>query len=245
VYLTKAGCRRGRRWFLAGSAYYNKPTQEGLFQHFKAIAEATQLPLVLYSIPGRCGVEIAVETVNASRPRARRSSASKKRVAIPIGLANFGGVGRGIYDFVRRRFSHPPFMAVGADGVVSVASNIIPRQIAQMVTAFGAGKIEAGDSRSIKSSFRCSRFCSSRRSHPHQSGLAMLGEIEEEYRLPLVPMAAKNRDTLKATLHECGCFEMTRIIITGAKGRMGQALISCAHRCRRSRWLPASIWAMT
>src|SRR5207245_8562210 len=63
VYLTKAAADAGADGSLQVAPYYNKPTQEGLFQHFKAIADATKLPLVLYSIPGRCGIEIGVETV--------------------------------------------------------------------------------------------------------------------------------------------------------------------------------------
>src|SRR5437899_7413521 len=81
VFLTKAAADAGAAGSLQVAPYYNKPTQEGLFQHFKAIADATKLPLVLYSIPGRCGIEIAVETV-------KRLTTSCKTV---IGIKEAGG----------------------------------------------------------------------------------------------------------------------------------------------------------
>ena len=122
--------------------YYNKPTQEGLFQHFHAISRATNLPLILYSIPGRCGVEIAVETVN------RLAHDSVNIVGIKEAGGNADRVSQ-IRAALGPRFTilsgddalTLPFMAVGAHGVISVASNIIPREVAHMVEAFASGKI--------------------------------------------------------------------------------------------------------
>ncbi len=120
--------------------YYNKPTQEGLFQHFRAIARETKLPIVLYSIPGRCGVEIGVETV-------KRLAADCKNI---VGIKEAGGSCDRVSQL--RAALGPkftilsgddsltlPFMAVGAQGVISVASNVIPREVSQMVSAFARG----------------------------------------------------------------------------------------------------------
>ena len=205
VYLTKAAAEAGADGSLQVAPYYNKPTQEGLFQHFKAIADATKLPLMLYSVPGRCGVEIAVETV-------KRLAASCPTV---VGIKEAGGNPDRVSQLraaLRDDFTilcgddslTLPFMAVGADGVVSVASNIIPREIAQMVTAFVAGKLQAAQNLHQKFFSLFKNLFIETNPIPIKAALAMLGEIEEEYRLPLVPMGANNREVLKATLHECG-----------------------------------------
>jgi len=205
VYLTKAAEDAGADGSLQVAPYYNKPTQEGLFQHFKAIASATKLPLVLYSIPGRCGIEIGVETI-------KRLAASCKTV---VGIKEAGGnpdrvsqlraaLGEDFTILAGDDSLILPFLAVGADGVVSVASNIIPREVAQMINAFDAGKIEAARKIHQKYFPLFKDLFLETNPIPIKAALAMLGEIEEEYRLPLVPMAARNREALKATLRQCG-----------------------------------------
>ncbi len=205
VYLTKAAADAGADGSLQVAPYYNKPTQEGLFQHFKAIAEATKVPLVLYSIPGRCGIEIGVDTV-------KRLAASCKTV---VGIKEAGGnpdrvsqlraaLGEDFTILCGDDSLTLPFLAVGADGVISVASNIIPREIVQMVNAFSAGKIESAQRLHQKFFPLFKDLFIETNPIPIKAALAMLGEIEEEYRLPLVPMSARHRETLKATLQECG-----------------------------------------
>ena len=201
VYLTEHAEKVGADGSLQVAPYYNKPTQEGLFQHFREVARKSQLPIMLYSIPGRCGVEIGVETV-------RRLARECKTV---IGIKEAGGNPDRVTQL--RATLGPrfvilsgddsltlPFMAVGAQGVVSVASNVIPRQVSQMVNAFAAGKTQAA----LKLHDRWARLFKDlfleTNPVPVKAALAMLGQIEEEYRLPLVPMTAKNRATLRKTL---------------------------------------------
>jgi 4-hydroxy-tetrahydrodipicolinate synthase len=205
VYLTKAAERVGANGSLQVAPYYNKPTQEGLFLHFKAIAEATALPIVLYSIPGRCGIEIGVDTV-------QRLAASCKNV---VGIKEAGGTPDRVSQ-LRAALGDDfsilcgddsltlPFMAVGADGVVSVASNIIPREVAQMVRAFALGKIEAAQQLHRRFFPLFKNLFLETNPIPIKAALAMLGTMQEEYRLPLVPMSTSNREVLKATLRDCG-----------------------------------------
>src|SRR5277367_4134391 len=140
IKLTHEAEKVGADGSLQVAPYYNKPTQEGLYQHFRAIARATKLPIVLYSIPGRCGIEIGVDTV-------KRLAADCKNV---IGIKEAGGSCDRVSQL--RTALGPkfeimsgddsltlPFMAVGANGVVSVASNVIPREVSQMVKAFTSG----------------------------------------------------------------------------------------------------------
>src|ERR1022692_498304 len=140
IYLTQAAEKVGADGSLQVAPYYNKPTQEGLYQHFKAVAKATKLPIVLYSIPGRCGIEIALDTV-------KRLANDCKNV---VGIKEAGGscdrvsqlraaLGAKFEILCGDDSLTLPFMAVGANGVISVASNVIPKEVSQMVAAFAKG----------------------------------------------------------------------------------------------------------
>jgi len=205
IYLTRAAEKAGADGSLQVAPYYNKPTQEGLFQHFRAIARATKLPIVLYSIPGRCGVEIGVETV-------QRLARDCKNI---VGIKEAGGNSDRVSQLraaLGDRFVilsgddslTLPFMSVGAQGVISVASNVIPREVSQMVKAFAAGKTAAALKLHQKFYPIFKDLFIETNPVPVKTALAMMGQIEEEFRLPLVPMSAKNRETLKATLKACG-----------------------------------------
>src|SRR6058998_2573554 len=205
IYLTIAAEKAGADGSLQVAPYYNKPTQEGLFQHFRAIAYATKLPIVLYSIPGRCGVEIGVETV-------KRLARECKNI---VGIKEAGGNANRVSQL--RAALGPkfvilsgddsltlPFMAVGAQGVVSVASNLIPKEIAHMVRAFAAGRPAVALKLHQRFYPLFKDLFLETNPVPIKAALAMLGQIDEEFRLPLVPMSAKNRGTLKATMKTCG-----------------------------------------
>jgi 4-hydroxy-tetrahydrodipicolinate synthase len=205
IYLTKMAKKAGVDGSLQVAPYYNKPTQEGLFQHFKAIAQATDLPLVLYSIPGRCGIEIGLETVK------RLADACPTIVGIKEASGNADRVSQ-LRAQMGERFTilsgddslTLPFMAVGAHGVVSVASNVVPKEVSQMVQAFASGKAGLA----LKLHAKCYPLFKDlfieTNPVPAKAALAMLGLCEEEYRLPLVPMSPKNRELLKATLKASG-----------------------------------------
>lgn len=208
IYLTKMAKKAGADGSLQVAPYYNKPTQEGLFQHFKAIAVASDLPLVLYSIPGRCGIEIGIDTVK------RLADACPTVVGIKEAGGNSDRVSH-LRAAMGERFTilsgddslTLPFMSVGAHGVISVASNVIPREVSQMVKAFASGKLEAALRLHTKCYPIFKDLFIETNPVPVKAALAMLGLCEEEYRLPLVPMSAKNRETLKATLKACGALK--------------------------------------
>lgn len=208
IYLTQAAEQAGADGSLQVAPYYNKPTQEGLYQHFRAIAKSTKLPLVLYSIPGRCGIEIGVETV-------KRLAREYKNI---IGIKEAGGSCDRVSQL--RAALGPkfeilsgddsltlPFMAVGAQGVISVASNVIPREVSQMVKLFATGKSAAALRLHEKYYPLFKDLFIETNPTPVKAALAMLKIIEEEYRLPLVPMDPKNWDTLRTTLKRCGVLE--------------------------------------
>jgi len=205
IFLTQAAERVGANGSLQVAPYYNKPSQEGLYQHFKAIAKETRLPIVLYSIPGRCGIEIAVDTV-------KRLAADCKNI---VGIKEAGGSCDRVSQL--RAALGPKFeilsgddsltlsfMAVGAQGVISVASNVIPRQVAAMVGAFAAGDVKKAMALHAKYYPVFKDLFIETNPVPVKAALAMLGVVGEEYRLPLVSMAAANRAKLQATLKACG-----------------------------------------
>jgi len=204
IYLTQEAEKVGADGSLQVAPYYNKPTQEGLYQHFRAIAKTTKLPIVLYSIPGRCGVEIGVETV-------KRLARDCKNI---VGIKEAGGSCDRVSQLraaVGPKFAilsgddslTLPFMSVGAQGVISVASNVIPREVSQMVKLFASGKGAAALKLHEKFYPLFKDLFIETNPTPVKAALAMMKVIEEESRLPLVPMDPKNWDVLRTTLKRC------------------------------------------
>jgi 4-hydroxy-tetrahydrodipicolinate synthase len=186
--------------------YYNKPTQAGLYAHFRAIAEAVDLPMVFYNIPGRCGVDIANETM----ARLRRELPSRI-----VGLKEAtGSVDRvsQLRALLDREFCilsgddslTLPMMSVGAVGVISVASNIVPREVTDMVHAALKGDFERAGRIHAKLFPLFKDLFIETNPIPVKAAVAMMGFIEEGYRLPMVPMSDANRTQLRKTLLSFG-----------------------------------------
>ena len=205
VELSRHAEKAGADAVLSVTPYYNKPTQEGLFQHFRAVARSTRLPIILYSIPSRCGVEIAVDTVN----RLAHDSVNI------VGIKEAGGHADRVSQLraaLGQKFTilsgddslTLPFMAVGAHGVVSVASNVIPREVAHLVRAFALGKSAIALKLHDKFYPLFKDLFIETNPGPVKAALAMMGLIEDEFRLPLVRMGASNREKLRKTMRACG-----------------------------------------
>jgi 4-hydroxy-tetrahydrodipicolinate synthase len=205
VYLTKAAEHAGADGSLQVAPYYNKPTQEGLYQHFRAIANTTRLPILLYSIPGRCGIEIGIETVKRLAADCKNIVGFKVAGGVPDRVSQLRAELGAKFDILSGDDSLTlPFMAVGADGVVSVASNIIPKEVAQMVRQFSEGNWRAALKIHAKFFPLFRNLFIETNPVPIKAALAVRGIIEEEYRLPLVGMAEKNRRVLNEILAACG-----------------------------------------
>ncbi len=181
--------------------YYNKPTQEGLYRHFSAVADASELPVVLYNVPGRSGTSIAESTVarlasNTNVVAIKEAAGSADRVSAILDLCDITVLSGD--DSLTL-----PMMSVGASGVISVASNIIPAQMSAMVAAYAAGNFAEALAihRKYYSLFR-DQFVETN-PIPIKAAMAMAGIINEEYRLPLCNMADTNRAKLEATLKRC------------------------------------------
>ncbi|MCI0538087.1 MAG: 4-hydroxy-tetrahydrodipicolinate synthase [Verrucomicrobiales bacterium] len=204
IYLTKAAEEAGADGSLQVAPYYNKPTQEGLFQHFHSIARSTKLPIVLYSVPSRCGVEIAVETVNRLAHDSTNVVGIKEAGGNADRVSNLrASLGADFTILSGDDALTLPFMAVGAQGVISVASNVVPREVSNMVKAFAMGKLAAALKLHQRLYPLFKDLFIETNPVPVKAALAMLGLIEEEYRLPLTPLAPKNRELLRTTLKRC------------------------------------------
>ncbi len=205
VHLTERAEKAGADGSLQVAPYYNKPTQEGLFQHFREVARKTRLPIILYSIPGRCGVEIAVDTVKRLAQACPNIIGIKEAGGNPDRVSQLRAALGPKFEILSGDDALTlPFMAVGAQGVISVASNVIPRQVAQMVRAFARGDLRGAMKLHQKYYPLFKDLFIETNPVPVKAALAMMGLIQEEYRLPLVPMNPKNRQVLQATLQACG-----------------------------------------
>jgi 4-hydroxy-tetrahydrodipicolinate synthase len=185
--------------------YYNKPSPEGMFQHFRAIAGETDLPMMLYSVPGRCAVEITVETVgrlakDCPTIRSIKEAGGKPerveaiRAMVPEGFEILSGDDAMTVEFMKR----------GAVGVVSVASNLMPAEVKALVDAGRRKDWKAAEEldRKYAAVFR-DLFVESNPG-PIKAALAAKGWLAEEMRLPLVPISEPSRQKLFATLQEAG-----------------------------------------
>src|SRR6266699_752434 len=148
---TKTAEKLGADGALLVAPYYNKPSQEGLFHHFKTIADATALPIMLYNIPGRCGVDIAPDAVTRLARECRNIVSIKEasgsveriselRVRLPESFTILSGD-----DSLTL-----PFMSVGAVGVVSVASNVFPAEVCALVHAYQSGDVKSAENLHLK-----------------------------------------------------------------------------------------------
>src|SRR5690349_1650279 len=204
ITLTKHAKQAGADGALLITPYYNKPTQEGLFRHYKAIAEAVDLPLILYNIPGRTSVNMHAATV-------ARLASIKNIVAIKEGSASLQQVSE-IVQACGERITvlsgdDPltlPMMAIGAKGVITVTANIVPRDMAAMFDAFAGGKLDEAMRLHYKLSPLFTALFYETNPIPVKEALAMMGKIQPELRLPLCPLSTDNRDKLARALKDYG-----------------------------------------
>ena len=203
IKYTKMAQEEGADGSLQVAPYYNKPTQEGLYRHFAAIAESTELPLVLYNIPGRTGVTISAETMArlAEIPNivgVKDSTLSMNMVADVIALCG--------EDFDVLSGDDPmtlPLIALGGRGVISVASNVAPGAVSEMVRALVEGDRERGRELHYQLLPLFRALFVETNPIPVKTAASLLGLCSDEMRLPLVPMEGENLRVLQETLDRC------------------------------------------
>lgn len=205
IKLTQAADAAGADGLLHVAPYYNKPSQEGLFQHFHAVARITRLPVILYSIPSRCGVAIELDTIERLSHDCPNIVGIKEAGGTPDRVSQIRArLGKGFYILSGDDSLTLPFMSVGACGVVSVASNLIPKEVANMVRAYSMGKVEVAQKLHAKYYPLFKDLFVETNPTPVKAALALRGDIENVCRLPLVPIAAASRKQLEKTLRATG-----------------------------------------
>jgi 4-hydroxy-tetrahydrodipicolinate synthase len=204
IVLTRHAKQAGADGALLITPYYNKPMQEGLFRHYKAIAEAVDIPIVLYNIPSRTSVNMAPATV-------ARLAGIRNIAAIKEGSGSLQQVSEIIHacgDRITVLSGDDaltlPMLAVGAKGVITVTANIAPADMAAMVDAFAAGRHDDAKRRHYKLYPLFTALFYETNPIPVKEALAMMGKIDGEIRLPLSPMAADSREKLARVMKECG-----------------------------------------
>jgi len=205
INLTKHAAKAGADAALVVTPYYNKPTQEGLYRHFKAVAHAVDIPIILYNIPGRSARNIEIPTMarlahdcpNIIGVKEAAGSVAQMQLIKQLCPKDFilisGDDGLTL-----------PLLAIGGVGVISVAANIVPQDVADLVTTFndadvfGAQKIYFKLLPLIKALFLETNPI------PVKTAMGLLGMCQDELRLPLCPMSAENQAALKQALIDYG-----------------------------------------
>jgi 4-hydroxy-tetrahydrodipicolinate synthase len=199
--------KAGAKGFLSVTPYYNKPTQEGLYQHYRAFAESTSLPIVLYNVPGRTGVNLEASTVV-------RLAAIANIVGVKEASGNMSqmcDICKAVpSDFIVLCGDDPltlPLMSVGGKGVISVISNEMPAEMVQMVEA--AERNDYAAARAIHSRVMPLMTVNFVEANPVpvKAAMAAMGLIEEAYRLPIVPPRPESKEKIIKVLKDLGLLE--------------------------------------
>ena len=202
IELTEHAKKAGADATLQVTPYYNKPTQEGLYQHYKAIAKAVPFPQVLYNVPGRTSVNMLPETV-------ARLAALPEIVAIKEASGNIGQMAE-ILKLVGDKITllsgddnlTLPILAIGGKGVVSVIANLVPRKTADMVQAWEDGRLEKARELFFDLMPLCQAMFYETNPVPVKTAAGLMGKCTGEMRLPLVSMSPGNLDRLKKVLQD-------------------------------------------
>ncbi len=209
IELTAYAKKVGASSSLSVVPYYNKPTQEGLYRHFRTIAEKVDLPLLLYNVPGRTVADLATDTV-------LRLAQVPGIVGIKDATADLGrgseliralaGAGKAEFAvYSGEDITALPLIFMGGHGVISVTANVAPKLVAEMCAAALAGDLARARAANSRLLPLHRRLFVEANPIPVKWALAEMGLIGGELRLPLTPLAAQHHETVRAALREAGC----------------------------------------
>jgi 4-hydroxy-tetrahydrodipicolinate synthase len=200
IMITKQAKKYGADAALLVAPYYNKPTQEGLYRHYKEVSEAVDIPLVLYNVPGRTGVNILPFTVARLAEiknivAIKEASGDMKQVSEIIRLC-----GDSITVISGDDFTTLPLLALGGKGVISVSANVIPKDVSMMCSLWLKGQHDKARAIHYKIEPLNTAMFIETNPIPVKTALAMMGKIKEEFRLPLCEMSSANKEKLRKVL---------------------------------------------
>jgi 4-hydroxy-tetrahydrodipicolinate synthase len=204
IMITKKAKKLGADAALLVAPYYNKPTQEGLYRHYKAVAEAVKMPVVLYNVPGRTAVNILPSTVARLAEiknivAVKEATGDMKQVSEVIRLC-----GDRITVISGDDFTTLPLLALGGKGVISVTANVAPREVSDMCRLWKEGKYEEARALHYRLEPLNDAMFIETNPIPAKTALALMGRIREEFRLPLCEMSDANKEKLRKTIRDFG-----------------------------------------
>jgi 4-hydroxy-tetrahydrodipicolinate synthase len=202
IKYTRMAEEEGADGSLQVSPYYNKPTQEGLYRHFAAIAESTSLPIVLYNIPGRTSVTISAETTArlAEIPNIVGTKEATHSMDLASDIRRLCGEE---FDILSGDDSLTlPLMSLGGRGVISVAANVAPAVVSDMVNTLLEGDFERGRELHYDLLPLCRALFIETNPIPVKTAASILGLCSDEMRLPMIPLAGENLDHLRHVMEE-------------------------------------------
>lgn len=202
IRLTKEAAKIGVDGTLQVTPYYNKPSQEGLYQHFMAIANATDIPIILYNVPGRAALPIDIDTL-------KRLSAHKNIVSVKEAAGCVDRVSQILSNCDLEVLSGDdsltlPMMSLGCKGVISVLSNVLPTEMTQLTHAALANDWDKAREIHYKYYSLMNDMFIETNPVPVKTSMALLGYCQEDLRLPLCPMEESNKQTLIESLKTAG-----------------------------------------
>ncbi|MDO8427296.1 MAG: 4-hydroxy-tetrahydrodipicolinate synthase [Deltaproteobacteria bacterium] len=204
IALTRHAKKAGADAALLITPYYNKPTQPGLYEHYKKVAEEVDIPIILYNVPGRTSVNMLPETV-------ARLSEVKNIIGIKEATGDLKQVSD-VIEFSRKGFlvlsgddyTTLPLLSIGGHGVISVTSNIMPKEMSGMVNSFLSGKMDEAKRLHFRLQPLHRAMFIETNPIPVKTALSIMGMVEEEFRLPLTRMSEANRARLISVLKAYG-----------------------------------------
>ena len=205
IMLTQQAARAGADASLQVSPYYNRPTQRGLYEHFKAIAQSVKIPIILYNIAGRTGVNIEPETI------AKLAKDCKNIVAVKEASGSLDQMSR-IRQLCPKEFDlisgddglTLPVLSIGGIGIISVVANIVPADVANLVLAFAKGELNKAKALHYKLLPLIKAVFLETNPIPIKTAMGLLGMCESDLRLPMCSMSADNLEKLKKALRDYG-----------------------------------------
>lgn len=200
IEITKHAKKSGADAALLVAPYYNKPTQEGIYRHYKTVAEKVDIPIVLYNVPGRTAVNILPATVArlaelSNIVAIKEASGDMKQVSEIIRLC-----GDKITVISGDDFTTLPLLALGGKGVISVSANVTPKMVSQMCSLWLKGQYEKAREIHYRLEPLNAAMFIETNPIPVKTALSMMGKIQEEFRLPLCEMSQGNKDKLRKVL---------------------------------------------
>jgi len=205
IMLTKQAASAGADASLQVSPYYNRPTQRGLYEHFKAIAQSVKIPIILYNIAGRTGVNIEPDTI------AKLAHDCKNIVAVKEASGSLDQMSK-IKQLCPKEFElisgddslTLPVLSIGGKGIISVVSNIVPADVANLVSAFEKGDIKKAKDLHYKLLPLIKAVFLETNPIPIKTAMGLLGMCEPDLRLPMCSMSPENLEKLKIALKDYG-----------------------------------------